>query len=41
MVVLELSEPIPAAQATAGDTAVLLLAGGTPCPEQQPEKPGS
>jgi|GEM_PF-5299642 len=33
MVVLELSELIPAAQATAGDTAVLLLAGGTPCPD--------
>lgn len=32
MVVLDLSEPLPAAQA-AGDPAVLLLADGTPCPD--------
>ena len=36
MVVLDLSEPIPAAQA-AGDPAVLLLAGGTPCPDPAAE----
>jgi hypothetical protein len=34
MVVLELSEPIPAAaQATTGDSAILLLAGGASCPD--------
>ncbi|MFL6290992.1 MAG: hypothetical protein ACJ759_08875 [Thermoanaerobaculia bacterium] len=35
-IVLDLSEPIPAAQ-SAGDPAVLLLAGGTPCPDPAAE----